>query len=99
MSKVADNLRRAANELLWDGRGTRATDGTQCKYSCGAVGTLLCNWGFSPEDDFLCMVSNGFAPFQSGNAMAEFAKGEERQGVRYAWLMFAADIAEEWNIE
>lgn len=98
MSKIADTLRRAADEHLWDGVaiGSRTSAGNCGQaYSCGAVWQCLNNWDIhSPAIIHLHNLGVGVsAQFE------EFEQGPERQSVRYAWLMFAADMAEEFGLD
>lgn len=94
MNEIAENLRRAAQHHLWDGVNPDAE--YQHVYSCNAVlradgvehGSLtlgfLVGLGLSSRDD---------------PQFEEFKEGKARQGARFSWLMFAADIAEEWDIK
>jgi hypothetical protein len=43
-------------------------------------------------------LSNMGLDLKAFNCFCEFPMGVERQGARYAWLMFAADIAEEQGV-
>lgn len=97
--KLSELLRAAANEALWNGyRAVFRGDETGiAEYSCNAV----------MEQEYRCALGDlrglGAGYFLSTLGVSigslsefdEFAYGIERQAVRYAWLMFAADIAEE----
>lgn len=93
-------IRQAANESLWDGKGSyyaardakSAKGGSLEKMSCLAVdtvekvGDIVFTWLFQEMGAY-----DGFRD-------TDFEPGEELQSVRYAWLMFAASIADEWNL-
>lgn len=94
MSKVADTLRRAADEHLWDGVGSYWESPTQV-FSCGAVWQCLHDWSYNTPT-LVHMKDLGVGV---DGQFDEFAEGPERQSVRYAWLMFAADMAEEFGLD
>lgn len=98
MSNIAKILRLAADEHLWDGTFPRQD---LPEYSCNAVDSVD-----HPDHEvvydpktFLLYLGLTRSEFGGGDARAfsEFVRGEERQSVRYAWLHFAADIADEWG--
>jgi hypothetical protein len=107
--KISTVLREAANTNLWDGMNyqLRKSDPMYSEKDCAAIqgkSQYSCDafhhfnmhhitYEFQKEiEDFLYEL--GLNP-ETINAFTEFEPGEERQSVRYAWLMFAADIAEE----
>lgn len=98
--KLADVLWDAANGRLWDGAGDYdAAPYGYWRFSCDAVLTsqapelqraasqLLEDCGL-PAD-----ARNRFDMFDS------FEWGEQRQGVRYMWLLLAMHCAEDEGIE
>jgi len=91
---IAETLRQAAEYYLWDGEGEYAygNDG-RYMYSCDAVywsKDFNKNWGVFLEE--LGVLTWSTSQFN------EFPAGPVRQAARYAWLLFAADIAEEWGV-
>jgi hypothetical protein len=101
--KTSELLRRAANEHLWEGEGVYQFYTEKKQFSCDSVNqayrTATRNkWATTPSHvkAFLKELGvnlNGFHEFD------EFPHGPACQGARYAWLMFAADIADEWGVE
>lgn len=105
--KVSTILREAANlhlHLYKDGTlpgfSYIGEEGVVFEYTCDAIQhavrmNKLAHVGYYFEN---LMLSFG-VPVYSCHAFDEFKRGEERQSVRYAWLMFAADIADEEGLE
>lgn len=89
--KISEILWKAANESLWDGSGHHYNRET---YSCAAVAEAegVSVWWESKTVAFL--KEFGVTP-ESRTEFDEFKYGGDQQGARYAWLMFAAMIAEE----
>jgi|OpeIllAssembly_1097287.scaffolds.fasta_scaffold01773_5 hypothetical protein len=106
MKSISKLLRRAANKHLWDGKhsevwtkDSEVTDGKE-PYTCDSIyRAAMANrsdWAtYYAAMDFLRGLG---CPTDSLRAFHEFTFGEERQGARYAWLMFAAAVAEEQNL-
>lgn len=108
--KISEVLRDCANNRLWDGTNFNErldVSQSQCEidsafqqgkktYSCD---TFHPEYNYQVSFSFKREIENFLAslglPWRSRNAFEEFEAGEERQSVRYAWLMFAADVAEE----
>lgn len=91
---VAELLRKAANEHLWDGAG-ELPPGVDA-LSCFAV--ILAEGA----DTGLYVATLAFLSRLGVNAwdreFAEFEIGAERQGARFLWLHFAALVAEDGGI-
>jgi len=101
--KISDILWDAANEYLSENYSTYLRSrgyGWKSKYSCCAVESACYSLSKSSWDseespynktiDFLeefGVNTNSFCEFD------EFVPGEERQGARYLWLMFAYQVA------
>jgi hypothetical protein len=95
---IAEVLHFAADELLWDGSGDTDPDYI---YSCDAAmraAQRLGGWGLWPVVE--CGLANmgvdtgSLGQFDNiGDRMSA-----ERQAARYAWLKFAALIAEEQGV-
>lgn len=102
--KISEILWKAANEQLWDGSNMRvygnefdaSRNANKRRFSCDAF-----NSHYMTEISLCEMrkVKEYLAEFgldcESMQAFHEFDSGEERQGARYSWLMFASMIAEE----
>lgn len=97
MSKIADTLREAADEHLCDGSGDHRTAAGYPgqTFSCGAVWQCLDKW----DSDLPAIVHLHDLGVGVSGQFDEFEEGPERQSVRYAWLMFAADMAEEFGLD
>lgn len=105
MNRVAELLRRAANENLHEGFDPTSNavsgfyDPRVHTYSCNAIehAAMRKGWG-----DYVLIkrhLGNLGLDCGAGADFAEFMGGPVRQSVRYAWLMFAADLAEEWDVK
>lgn len=90
---MADVLWNAANEYLWDGAQYEGNE-----YSCTAIETEL-DWALLPFKrrapiwqfiESLGCNTTSFSCFRH-----DFKSGEERQGVRYMWLLLAMHVAED----
>ena len=92
--KISAILRDAANNHLWDGREARRIGAL---YSCHAVHRALDAYPGLREsmDDVFSFLTWMGVDTPKGNLFDEFKTCREQQQVRYAWLMFAADFAEE----
>jgi hypothetical protein len=98
MATIAEVLHRAADEFLWDGFGPIGTkEYASCLAICRAMGRA--EWDtYKPYGPvFTGLRRLGLDPRTVG-AFNEFEPNEERQGARYAWLKFAALIAEEQGV-
>ena len=92
--KISDQIRYAAGNHLWDGVSARPPK--RCAYSCNALANipnleytlkpLLEEMGLPRSLDSIGFAAN----------FREFQFQAEAQQARYAWLMFVADIYEEW---
>lgn len=101
--KTSELLREAADRNLWNGEGAYVYQSGACRYSCDAVQAAyrrLTGRSYATlplkVKMFLCELGVGT------RSLIEFddvLPGPQRQGARYAWLMFAADIADEWGVE
>jgi fructose-1,6-bisphosphatase len=109
MNKISTILRNAANNYLWNGENysqfagkTALTEAeaansvNKCRLSCDTFNPYH-NKSVNCAEMLKCknFLEELGLNAESYNAFNEFKVGEERQSVRYAWLMFAADIAEE----
>jgi hypothetical protein len=88
---IAQVLHRAADKRL-------STDDTPMwrKYTCCAVEDEAGHW-----TPLATRVLDGLRAMGCGGGIdefSEFAPGPERQAARYAWLKFAAMIAEEQGV-
>jgi hypothetical protein len=88
---IAETLRELAPVV-----GRSYGDGNwHSEYICDTLQWLADDGGDATR--FLCSLG-----MRTGiNAQREFLgfpEGPERQAVRYCWMMFAADIAEEWGV-
>jgi hypothetical protein len=98
VTTIAEVLHRAADKFLWNGSGRNPIRIPTC--SCFAVAAAL---GRDPEDYkpfgpvYTGLRRMGVDPFEIG-LFDEFEYGPERQAARYAWLKFAAMIAEEQGV-
>jgi hypothetical protein len=93
VTTIAEVLHRAADEHLWDGSGLYPIGS---EYSCGA------GYWASGTGRRWTMVRAGLRRMGLDvNSYTEFSDvphGPERQAARYAWLKFAAMIAEEQGV-
>lgn len=105
--KISDILNRAADEYLAPNLYLAYSpeynyDGT---FSCDAVYDAIQELPISDDLPLIGFIfdfleSLGLQKASTNYcAFEEFEEGEERQQVRYAWLKFAAMIAEEENLE
>ena len=93
--KISDILWEAANEYLSEVGSIHLRSGGygwKNKYSCLAVYDACEEFSVSPYETMnfleeLGVNTDGFYEFN------EFDAGEERQGARYLWLMFAYQVA------
>jgi hypothetical protein len=96
MTTIAEVLHRAADDFLWDGR--ECTSGGVAA-SCFAVEDAANVIGVSA--DLLDRCFDGLKAMGvdvSKFDFDDFRDSPERQGARYAWLKFAAMIAEEQGV-
>lgn len=107
--KLSTIIREAANNYLSQkgdvSFGLIGLSAGKYDYSCDAIRNALSlhypnysEYYFAQECLESILKSFG-TPIHSTLAFEEFEEGEERQSVRYAWLMFLADVAEEENLE
>lgn len=96
---VAQVLRLAANTCLWNGYA-RDTGIRKAAMSCIAVDVAMDVAGpyVVPRDKTRQHLRRLGVNCTSTREFDEFPPGPKRQSARYAWLMFAADIAEEWKV-
>lgn len=98
MTTIAEILHTAADEYLWAGPGDRRR--RTSPYSCLAIGLAE----GSPYDDPWPSPSIRSGLEELGvschalGEFSEFTKQKDRQGARYAWLKFAALLAEEQGV-
>jgi hypothetical protein len=105
--KLADVLWDAANKHLTDGE-----DEDGCDYTCEAIAYAAKHGWASPDTDehatWFDFIANHAAMHfvrelgcDTGRAgqFNDFRYGEERQGVRYMWLLLAMHVAEDERIE
>jgi hypothetical protein len=98
--KISDVLWKVANENLWDGHTESRFN--QVEFICCGVGSVYGGETRSLVEGFLSSLGMGL----TGTSFSEVSVGRkrkyftevERQQVRYAWLMFASMIAEEWEL-
>lgn len=98
---IADILRKAADEFLWDGRKSDPFCESSCEFSCNSIEDCIDSMtdiknkkGFTKK-----LIQKGLREMGlsvlSAKQFNEFSNIEERQAARYNWLYFAALIAEE----
>lgn len=95
--KISDILWEAANNHLWD--GVEPTPSLTTTFSCDTVHNI-CDIHGDPGDHLRCrdfFMELGLNP-SSLSAFDEFQEGEEQQGARYLWLMFAYTYAKEQGL-
>lgn len=94
--KISTILRLAANEYLYDGRGLRY----KSRFSCFAIREACDALGAYPYHRERIMIGLRRMGLKTNSLMAfeKFPIGHLRQGARFAWLHFAADIAEEQGL-
>lgn len=85
--KVSTIIRAAANNRLWDGISP-----PEGKFTMSCLAVFREERESSRAGDWLMNEMEAHMPH-------EIPIGHERQAFRYAWLMFAADLADEWNIQ
>lgn len=101
MTTIAETLHYAADECLWDGRWDGRSRGHISKYSCDAVHLAAFDLGLSE-----CKRKAMFTGLRRMGVdtrgllqFSDFVNDSRRaQGARYAWLKFAAMIAEEQGV-
>jgi hypothetical protein len=105
--KLADVLWEAANNLLWDGSEPNPRDG--CEWSCNAA--LAAEMGARFHYEYaIGNVENFRHQSEATRYLAQLGADphvaaalggneEQRQGVRYMWLLLAMHVAEDEDIE
>jgi hypothetical protein len=96
---LADVLWEAANNFLWDGFGLepKAYEHERNQYSCDAVHQC-----FELPRDRVAVKRHLAEMGCNTNTSSGFnslTAGEQRQGVRYMWLLLAMHVAEDEGIE
>lgn len=89
------------SEILWDAANLWLSDGSESlefsefhAYTCYAV--IAAEDESYPDKSNACVFLKRLGcDCGSGRQFDEFSFGEQRQGARYAWLMFASMYAEE----
>lgn len=96
--KISDVLWNAANKKLYH---PKFDDSRTTNFSCDAVYEALSAKNLS-DNDYYDLADNTMSFLEqlglstnSCQAFDEFKGGAQRQEARYAWLMFAAMVAEE----
>jgi hypothetical protein len=96
MTTIAEVLHRAADEFLWDGESQRTWD-SDYLYSCDAIFA-----GLNLPANIRTRIKLGLIEMgldaEDFYHFDDFRAGPQRQGARYAWLKFAAMIAEEQGV-
>jgi hypothetical protein len=101
--KISEILHSAADEWL---KQCRIWPDSRSTYSCIAIALAITPRDYYPyrkiDTDIEHRIMKGLRNMglstDSLDEFTEFAEGEERQAVRYAWLKFAALIAEEQGV-
>ena len=86
--KISEILWRAANERL-------AADEWRVgltEYSCWAVRNVI-HASAGNQNATIDFLESLGVDSESASAFLEFETGEQRQGARYLWLMFAHEVA------
>lgn len=107
---LADVLREAADVWLWDGRGDNPDfkdRSARCSESCCAVVSAEVGCRLSEERPYSTVrdESKALSFLRSlgcnpdDPAFYGYYYGRERQGVRYLWLLLAAQVAEDEGID
>jgi hypothetical protein len=84
--KVSDVLWEAANKCLFDGEVGVSV------YSCAAIAVCAHILKTPPHNTIWFLHNLGVVAY-SMSEFNEFEAGEQRQGARYLWLMFAYLVA------
>lgn len=93
--KISEVLWVAANEYLWNGVDIYHR---KDEFSCLAVGAADgLFWDYKNSEAVKFLKSLG-CPIGALGSFKNFKYGTERQGARYAWLMFASMYAEELGL-
>lgn len=95
--KISEILHMAADEYLWDGHGS-FFDQPLSRYSCDAIRRVSIEVPLDIEDSIFEGLQNMGLDTESCDQFDEFKNAIDRQAVRYAWLKFAAMIAEEQGV-
>jgi hypothetical protein len=106
--KISKILHQAADKYLWNGIGGRCPSG-KAEYSCEAVMFRLYELGYEDWYELRLRIFDGMQRMglntHSLSAFDEFENQDNfvratpaSQGARYAWLKFAALIAEEQGV-
>lgn len=106
---IADILWSAANEYLNDYPGNHHLSDycgdITSQYSCDAIDSAICVVAItSTECNFIgdgikwFLESLGFPQIGSGFHVFNHVDTEERQGVRYMWLLLAMEVAQDENL-
>lgn len=94
---LADVFWVAANEHLDSGNKHRC--GVKSHYTCDAV---LYSVGFSQRGSAINLLRQLGLPKNADSRydlFDDFEPGEERQGIRYMWLLLAMHVAEDEGLE
>ena len=98
--RLAPLIREAANNYLWDGICELYSNKNYRNFSCVAIDLAIQNNNLyhtnvtSKIDEHLKNCGLDETDWKT-STFREFAYGEERQGVRYAWLNLFANYLEE----
>lgn len=95
--KVSEVLREAEKQLPW-----AANDGPSY-YICDTIYKVACGRGAGKAMEFLQSLGMGGGFFVFAKTAFEQslprAESNRIQCERHAWLLFAADLADEWGVE
>jgi hypothetical protein len=92
---LADLLWERANELLWNGSCAYGFGERGWRFTCDAVGTRL---DYKAKQAAFSLLHSCGLPTNASDRydlFGDFDYGEERQGVRYMWLLLAMHVAED----
>lgn len=97
--KISEILHKAADEFLWNGHGS-FFDQPLSRYSCDAVtkAIIFLNVPYEIDSNLFEGLENMGLDTESCNQFDEFKNAIDCQAARYAWLKFAAMIAEEQGV-
>jgi hypothetical protein len=94
--RIADTLRRAADLYLSELECDYGdVDGRKYAFSCDAVLAACGHKNCAELQEARAFMAELGCKTGSFVEFDEFSCGEERQGARYLWLMFAASVADD----
>lgn len=99
--------KRMLADVLWEAANAHLSESSDypchMTYSCCAVGAALgldyvASWGDVEDHPAMAFLRDLGCDTDSLDGLHDFPGGEERQGVRYMWLLLAMHVAESEGI-